>query len=89
MSDAAEVLLSLYERVMEAEGGLVRPSQLIGTVGLEVREEVHCGQCGKATHQASYTQYFYNTQVGGCVGACVRGCVCWPWFASPWHPAFD
>ena len=64
MSDAAEVLLSLYERVMEAEARLGLPSQLISTVGLEVREEVHCGQCGKATHQASYTQYFYNTQVG-------------------------
>lgn len=69
MSDAAEVLLSLYERVMEAEARLGLPSQLISAVGLEVREEVHCGQCGKATHQASYTQYFYNTQVGGWLGA--------------------
>ena len=68
MSDAAEVLLSLYERVMEVEGQLGRPSQLVDAVGLDVREEVHCGQCGKSTHQASYTQYFYNTQVGGRAG---------------------
>ena len=35
----------------------------------QVREEVHCAACGKTTHQNAYTQYFYNTQVGGWAGA--------------------
>ena len=63
MSDAAEVLLCVYERVMEVAGGLGRPSGIDATFGLVVREEVHCHRCGKVTHQSSYTQYFHNTQV--------------------------
>ena len=55
---------------MEAAAGLDRPAGIEPTFGLSVREEVHCPSCGKATHQASYTQYFYNTQAGwgGAVG---------------------
>ncbi|KAL4433799.1 hypothetical protein ABPG75_000240 [Micractinium tetrahymenae] len=62
MNDAAEVLLSIYERVMEAASQMGLPAGIKPTFGLSVREEVHCSHCGKDTHQTSYTQYFYNTQ---------------------------
>ncbi|KAL4450742.1 hypothetical protein ABPG77_001098 [Micractinium sp. CCAP 211/92] len=62
MNDAAEVLLAIYERVMEVAAGRGRPAGIEPTFGLSVREEVHCPSCSKATHQTSYTQYFYNTQ---------------------------
>ena len=32
--------------------------------GLQVTEGVSCSSCGKLTHQASYLQFFLNTQVG-------------------------
>ncbi|PRW57916.1 ubiquitin carboxyl-terminal hydrolase [Chlorella sorokiniana] len=62
MNDAAELLLCVYEKVMEAEGPSGRANELAATFGLAVREEVHCAACGKTTHQNAYTQYFYNTQ---------------------------
>ncbi|KAL4433796.1 hypothetical protein ABPG75_000237 [Micractinium tetrahymenae] len=62
MNDAAEVLLSIYERVIEAASQMGLPAGIEPTFGLSVREEVHCSHCGKDTHQTSYTQYFYNTQ---------------------------
>lgn len=38
---------------------------LDSVVGLAVREYVWCAGCALATHSTRYTQYFYNTQVGG------------------------
>jgi len=53
---------------MSASAALGRPAFIDDTFGLAVREEVHCRKCGLTTHQSSYTQYFYNTQVGGQAG---------------------
>ena len=64
MNDAAEVLMCIYERVSEAAQEQARPVGIDAIFGLTVREEVHCSQCRKTTHQTSYTQYFYNSQVG-------------------------
>lgn len=44
------------------------PTELQLTFGLAVREEVHCGSCGKTTHQAAYEQFFYTTQARERVG---------------------
>ena len=38
--------------------------------GLPVREYVRCSSCGKSTHENSYTQHFYNTQVGSASPQC-------------------
>ncbi|KAL4450739.1 hypothetical protein ABPG77_001095 [Micractinium sp. CCAP 211/92] len=80
MQDAAEVLLCAYERIiqayeeqrsrqLQAAGGAAlppsTPTELQLTFGLAVREEVHCGSCGKTTHQAAYEQFFYTTQATG------------------------
>lgn len=49
------------------------PTELQRVFGLAVREEVHCGSCGKATHQAAYEQFFYTTQVQSRAGRGVEG----------------
>ena len=62
MSDAGEVLLTIYERI---QGVSTEAAAAVDAAfGLRVAEAVHCGACGRVTHQTSYTQYFYNTQVG-------------------------
>eukprot|EP00887_Chlorella_sp_A99_P005120 scaffold25.g5120.t1 len=60
MSDAGEVLLTLYERIhgMSQEAA----DQVDACFGLRVREAVNCGQCGRTTQQNEYTQFFFNTQ---------------------------
>lgn len=57
MSDAAEVLNAVYDSLGEVPGG---PELVDAVFGLRVRESVHCGDCGRDTHEASYTQSFYN-----------------------------
>lgn len=67
MSDAAEVLDALYGEIKSAAGKLGRGSARRGVdtlFGLAVRERVECARCGKSTHESSYLQYFYTTQVG-------------------------
>ncbi len=57
MSDAAEVLNAVYDSLGAVPGG----AELVDSVfGLRVREVVHCGSCGRDTHEAAYTQSFYN-----------------------------
>ena len=63
MNDAGEVLLSIYERVMGVSSAAA--AAVDATFGLSVSEQVQCSSCRKVTQQSSYTQYFYNTQVGG------------------------
>jgi hypothetical protein len=61
MSDAAEVLLTLYERMREASasaGGAVVDS----VFGLHVEEKVACGQCGLTTQASSFVQHLFTTQ---------------------------
>ena len=62
MSDAGEVLLALYGRIeaLDAEAA----QELAAAFGLRVQEYVYCESCVLDTHKHSYTQYFYNTQVG-------------------------
>lgn len=56
MSDAAEVLGTIYEQLAV----LPRVSTLVTHVfELPVREAVHCQACGKDTHQSSFVQSFY------------------------------
>jgi hypothetical protein len=55
-------------QVIEAAAAVDRPACIDATFGLAVGEEVHCSACGKTTQQCSYTQYFYNTQVGRGLG---------------------
>ncbi len=57
MSDAAEVLNAVYDSLGEVPGG---PELVDSVFGLRVRELVHCRDCGRDTHEASYTQSFYN-----------------------------
>ena len=79
MSDASEVLLTIYERIRGVSEEAA--AAVDAFFGLQVAEEVHCGACGKVTHQTSYTQYFYNTQVGaaGWVVGVGRAKVCVGW----------
>jgi len=57
MSDAAEVLNAVYESLDGVEGG----SAFVDSVfGMRVREVVHCSACGRDSHEAAYTQLFYN-----------------------------
>ena len=53
-----------HRQIMEAEHAAGQPSQLVATVGLDVKEELSCGACGRTTHQTQYVQYFHNAQVG-------------------------
>jgi hypothetical protein len=62
MNDAAEVLLCIYEKAIEAAKSLGRTSGIEQTFGLEVHEAVNCSRCRRPTQQNAYTQYFYNTQ---------------------------
>lgn len=72
MNDAAEVLLSVYDKVMEVAAGLDRLAGVDATFGLAVEESVHCRVCGKDSLQTSYTQYFYNTQASACTERCMQ-----------------
>jgi hypothetical protein len=69
MNDAGEVLLTMYEHVKaatEAAAGTGLAVQDLDAVfGLGVHEYVACSACHLETHSTRYTQYFYNTQVGG------------------------
>jgi hypothetical protein len=61
MSDAAEVLDAIYQQINAATGA----AGVEALFGSALREEVHCADCGRTTQQSAYTQYFFNTQVGG------------------------
>lgn len=73
MNDAGELLLTIYEHVRalssaSGRGGSTHASSASAVddvFGLTVTEAVNCQKCGQTTHQSCYTQYFYNTQVGG------------------------
>jgi hypothetical protein len=39
-----------------------------------VHEYVACAACRLDTHSTRYTQYLYNTQVGGCSGLACSSC---------------
>ena len=69
MNDAGEVLLTIYERIRALSPGAA--AVVDASFGLHVSESVHCSACKKVTHLSEYTQYFFNTQVGGVVG-CIR-----------------
>ena len=56
MSDAAEVLGTIYEQMGALEGVGAR---LTCVFELPVRLAVHCGACGKDTHQSAFVQSFY------------------------------
>ena len=77
MNDAGEVLLTIYERVMEVlpqqEGAQASPIQR--SFGLPVDEHVHCHSCGRVTQQCSYTQFYHNIQVRP--GLVVEARFCW------------
>jgi hypothetical protein len=80
MNDAGEVLLTMYEHIKvataAAAGAGLAVQDLDAVFGLGVHEYVACSACRLETHSTRYTQYFYNTQVGGEARACV--CVWWP-----------
>ena len=56
MSDAAEVLGTIYEQMGALEGV---GAWLTCVFELPVRLAVHCGACGKDTHQSAFVQSFY------------------------------
>ena len=56
MSDAAEVLGTIYEQLGALPG--VRPP-LTAVFEQPVREAVHCRACRKDTHRSSFVQSFY------------------------------
>ena len=56
MSDAAEVLGTIYEQLGALPG--VRPP-LTAVFEQPVREAVHCRACSKDTHRSSFVQSFY------------------------------
>ncbi|KAI3434593.1 hypothetical protein D9Q98_002662 [Chlorella vulgaris] len=62
MQDPAEVLLCLYDKVMEATAATGCLTSINTIFGLLVREEVACHRCGQVSHQSCYTQYFHHTQ---------------------------
>ena len=63
MNDAGEVLLTIYERVMDLTGqSQDGPVQRI--FGLPVDEHVQCHSCGRITQQNNYTQFYQNIVVG-------------------------
>ncbi len=66
MSDSAEVLDVLYQQIKQAAMQRGLAAGVDAVFGLGVREAVDCSACHKTTHQTSYTQHFYNTQVGPC-----------------------
>jgi hypothetical protein len=70
MNDAGEVLLTIYELINQGVSalrnyGMAADVDLDAAFGLTVHEYVHCAACDLNTHDSRYTQYFYNTQVGG------------------------
>lgn len=73
MSDAGEVLLTVYECILAAEKAVGVPphrSSVEATFGLHLREWVWCGDCQLATHHHSFMQCFYDTQA-----AALRSCM--------------
>ena len=60
-----------HPQIMEEEHAAGQLGQLAATFGLDVKEELSCEACSKATHQTQYVQYFHNAQVGR-AGARVR-----------------
>ncbi len=68
MADAGEVLLALYGKIEEL--GQRAAAALAGVFGLRVREYVYCTKCDLHSHISSYSQYFYNTQVGTAQSNC-------------------
>lgn len=54
MSDAGELLLGMYEHVMEAAPSA--GAALAAAFGLAVAEAVQCAKCGRSTQQVAYTQ---------------------------------
>lgn len=74
MADAGEVLLAIYGRI-EALGPAAAAG-LAEVFGVAVREYVYCQDCDLSSHETSYTQYFYNTQVGLCLCAPAGTLIC-------------
>ena len=62
MSDAAEVLAAVFEQLEASEAGRA----MVRTVfGCHIREQLHCYNCSRDTHQSAYCQYLYNASAAG------------------------
>ena len=62
MSDAAEVLAAVFERLEASEMGR---AMVRAVFGCHVREQLHCYNCSRDTHQSAYCQYLYNASAAG------------------------
>ena len=62
MSDAAEVLNVVTERLDLAEEGRAMAQAVLGC---HIREQMHCLRCGRDTRQKSYCQYLFTASASG------------------------
>ena len=62
MSDAAEVLNVVTERLDLAEEGRAMAQAVLGC---HIREQMHCLRCGRDTRQNSYCQYLLTASASG------------------------
>ena len=62
MSDAAEVLAAVFERLEASAAGR---AMVWAVFGCHIREQLHCYNCSRDTHQSAYCQYLYNASAAG------------------------
>jgi hypothetical protein len=62
MSDAAEVLNALKERLEASEEGELMVRAVFGCT---IREQLHCFSCGKDTRQHTFCQHLFNASASG------------------------
>ena len=62
MSDAAEVLAAVFERLEASEAGR---AMVRAVFGCHIREQLHCYNCGRDTHPSAYCQFLYNASAAG------------------------
>lgn len=62
MSDAAEVLNVVTERLDVTEEGRAMARTVLGC---HIREQMHCLRCGRDTRQKCYCQYLFTASASG------------------------
>ena len=79
MSDAAEVLAAVFERLEASEAGR---AMVRAVFGCHIREQLHCYNCSRDTHPSAYCQFLYNASAAGIrrspTAPSTARCTCWP-----------